>query len=61
MELSYVQGINHSHVSIFAEIEQFLLPDVVALMWENYGQSELYRLLLEIAPYLTYAADRRAV
>ena len=48
-ELCHLQ-VDYSYSSIFAEIEPFLLPEVLALTGGNHGQRELYRMLIATVP-----------
>jgi len=49
--LCSIQGIEHSS-NPFADIEPILLPNILALIGEEHGQSELYAALLPMAPEL---------
>ena len=60
-ELCHLQGIEYSSSNIFADIEPNLLPRILALIWENHGQSELYTALVPMAPDLMSFVDSKAM
>ena len=43
MKLSYLQGVDYSYGSLFADIEPVLLPEVLALIGGRHGPGEFYR------------------
>ena len=51
-ELCQLQGIDYSFESVFADVEPILLPEVLALVGGNHGQSELYLMLMAAVPDL---------
>eukprot|EP00571_Detonula_confervacea_P008673 CAMPEP_0172318440 /NCGR_PEP_ID=MMETSP1058-20130122/34889_1 /TAXON_ID=83371 /ORGANISM="Detonula confervacea, Strain CCMP 353" /LENGTH=177 /DNA_ID=CAMNT_0013033279 /DNA_START=1 /DNA_END=534 /DNA_ORIENTATION=- len=61
MKLCRLQGIDYSYNNIFADIDPTLLPDVLALVGEKHGQSELYSALVATAPDLTSLINRKAM
>mmetsp|Transcript_20877 Transcript_20877/g.39500 ORF Transcript_20877/g.39500 Transcript_20877/m.39500 type:complete len:176 (+) Transcript_20877:574-1101(+) len=61
MELCHLQGIEYSYNSIFANIDDVFLPNIIALAGQEHGQDELYRMLIATAPDLTSIISRRAV
>jgi len=60
-EFSLLQGIDYAYSSLFTEIDSVLLPDVLALKGETFGQNELYRMLIATAPDLVSVVNRRGV
>jgi len=59
-EICQVQDIEYTPGSIFADIEPVLLPQILALIGERHGQSELYSALIHTAPDLLSYIDRKA-
>mmetsp|Transcript_3160 Transcript_3160/g.5764 ORF Transcript_3160/g.5764 Transcript_3160/m.5764 type:complete len:510 (+) Transcript_3160:97-1626(+) len=60
-EFSLLQGIDYAYSSLFTEIDSVLLPDVLALKGETFGQNELYRMLVATAPDLASVVNRKGV
>jgi len=60
-EFCDLQGIEYTAGSIFANIEPTLLPKVLSLIGNRYGQSELYTALIPTAPDLLSYIDRKAL
>ena len=60
-EFCDLQGIEYTAGSIFADIEPTLLPNVLALIGNKHGQSELYTALIPTAPDLLSYIDRKAL
>ena len=61
-EACYLQGTEYSaETNILADIEPILLPQILALVGEKHGQSELYTALLPTAPELMSFIDRKAM
>ena len=59
MELCHLQGIDYSYGSLFVEVDPILLPDVLALVGDKYGQNELYRMLISTAPDLASIVNEK--
>ena len=57
--LCQLQGIEYSF-NIFADIDPILLPNIIALIGDRHGQSELYTALIPTAPDLLSYIDRKA-
>lgn len=55
------QGIEYSPGNIFASIEPVLLPNILDLIGNKHGQSELYTALIHTAPELLSYIDRKAL
>ena len=55
------QGIEYSPGNIFASIEPVLLPNILDLIGNKHGQSELYTALTHTAPALLSYVDRKAL
>ena len=57
------QGINENSCgNMFADIDQVaLLPNILAMISGNHGQSELYTALVPLAPDLLSFIDRKAL
>jgi len=49
-KLCELQGVEYSTNNIFADIEPVLLPEILALIGDRHGQSELYTALIPTAP-----------
>ena len=58
-ELCHLQGVEYSYGSIFADIEPFVLPEVLSLVGARHGQNELYRTLNATAPDLVSIVNRK--
>ena len=57
-----LQGIEYLSIgNLFADIEPSLLPNILALIGEIHGQSELYTALVPTAPDLLSYIDRKAL
>ena len=57
-----MQGIEYTSIgSLFADINPKLLPDILALIGGNHGQSELYTALIQMVPDLLSCIDRNAM
>jgi len=52
-ELACFQGTSES---LFSDDDTFLLPEILALVGEEYGHNDLYQLLIEVVPYLMSSA-----
>ena len=61
MQLCKLRGIGYCQSSIFAEIEQIILPEAISLVGEKYKHNELYQMLLAVVPGLVSVVDRKAV
>ena len=59
--LCRLQGIEYINGNIFADIEPFLLPRILALIGSSHGQSELYTALVHTAPELLSYIDKKAM
>ena len=59
--LHCLQGIDYCYSSIFAEIDPLVLPDVLALVNREHGQTELYRMLANSASDLFSTVNRKVV
>lgn len=59
--LCQLQGIDFSYSNIFADIDPILLPNIIALIGDRHGQSELYTALIPTAPDLLSYIDRKAL
>jgi len=59
--LCNLQGIEYSYSNIFADVEPFLLPRILALIGDRHGHSELYTALIQTAPDLMSYLDRKAL
>jgi len=61
-EACYLQGVEYSaETNVLADIEPVLLPQILALIGEKHGQSELFTALLPTAPELMSFVDRKAM
>jgi len=60
-KLCRLQDIEYSPGSIFADIEPVLYPQILALIGDRHGQSELYTGLIPAAPDLLSFIDRKAM
>lgn len=61
-EFCSMQGIEYTSIgSLFADINPKLLPDILALIGGNHGQSELYTALIQMVPDLLSCIDRNAM
>lgn len=54
-----LQGVEFSPSSIFADIDPILLPEILALIGERHGNSELYTALVSSAPDLLSFINRK--
>ena len=61
MTLCHLQGIEYSYNGIFSEIDALVLPELLALVGQNHGQSEMYRLLIAVVSDLASTVNREAV
>ena len=61
MELSRLQGVPYSYSSIFSDIDAFVLPEVLALVGQSHGQTELYRMLIAVVPDLASTVNRKVI
>lgn len=60
--LCQIQGIGYSSIgNLLVDVEQNLLPDVLALIGREHGQSDFYTALIPLAPELLSFIDRRAM
>lgn len=59
--LCQLQGIEYTPGNLFADIDPILLPDILALIGNEHGQSELYTALIHTAPDLLSYIDRKAL
>ena len=50
--LCQLQGIEYIPGNLFVDIEPVLLPQILALIGSEHGQSELYSALIQMAPDL---------
>ena len=57
----HLQGIEYKPGVIFTDIEPVLLPQVLALIGDRHGQSDLYTALIPTAPDLLSYIDRKAL
>ena len=55
------QGIEYEYSSIFSEIDPLVLPDVLALVGREHGQTELYRMLVASVSDLESTMNRKAI
>ena len=60
-KLCELQGIEYTSGNIFADIKPNLLPNILALIGDVHGQSELYTALVSTAPDLLSYIDRKAL
>ena len=60
-ELCDLQGVEYSYTSLFGEIDPILLPELFALTSLEYGQSELYCMLIATAADLATIIDTKAM
>ena len=60
-ELHRLQGIPYRYDSIFAEIDPLVLPDVLALVASEHGQTELFRMLVNSVSDLFSTVNRKMV
>ena len=60
-ELHRLQGIPYCYDSIFAEIDPLVLPDVLALVGQSHGQTELFRMLVHSVSDLFSTVNRKMV
>ena len=58
-ELCELQGIEELSGNIFTDIDAILLPNILALIGNEHGQSELYTTLVPTAPELLSFIDRK--
>lgn len=58
--LCKIQGIEYSHESIFSEIDALVLPEVLAFVTRSQKQTELFRMLVTVAPDLSSIVNRPA-
>ncbi|KAL7527957.1 hypothetical protein ACHAXR_007737 [Thalassiosira sp. AJA248-18] len=61
MEICQQQGVDYTYSSLFANIESFLLPEVLALVAEKHGQNELFQMLIATAPSLPSLINKKAM
>ncbi|KAL7536824.1 hypothetical protein ACHAWF_005571 [Thalassiosira exigua] len=57
--LSAIQGVDATYISLFGHIETIYLPNILALAGRN--RTELYRMLLEIAPDLSSLINKKSM
>ena len=60
-KLCELQGIEYTSGNVFADIKPNLLPNILALIGDGHGQSELYTALVSTAPDLLSYIDRKAL
>mmetsp|Transcript_24978 Transcript_24978/g.42799 ORF Transcript_24978/g.42799 Transcript_24978/m.42799 type:complete len:476 (-) Transcript_24978:144-1571(-) len=60
MELSGLQLLEYYYSSLFPQIEPLLLPNILSMMGEYHGQSELYRMLIATVPELVSIVNKKA-
>ena len=53
-----LQGIEYSYESIFSDIDALVLPEVLALVAEEHEQTELFHMLVTVAPDLSSIVNR---
>ena len=61
MELSRLQTVPYSYNSIFSDIDALVLPEVLALVGQSHGQTELYRMLIAVVPDLSSTVNRKVI
>ena len=60
-DLHRLQGIEYCYSSIFAEIDPLVLPDVLALVGREHGQTELFRMLVNSVSDLFSTVNRKMI
>jgi len=62
-ELCHLQGVEYTSIgNLFADIESFLFPNILALIGIEHGRSEFYTALIPMVPGLDMSyIDRRAL
>ena len=60
-KLCELQEIEYTSGNVFADIKPNLLPNILALIGDGHGQSELYTALVSTAPDLLSYIDRKAL
>ena len=61
MEQCRIQGVPYSYSSIFSDIDALVLPEVLSLVGQTHGQTELYRMLIAVVPDLASTVNREVV
>ena len=61
MELSRLQGVPYSYSGIFSDIDALVLPEVLALVGQSHGQTELYHMLIAVVPDLASTVNRKVI
>ena len=59
IELVRAQGIECS--SVYSQVDALVLPEVLALVGEAHGQTELYHMLIAIVPELASIVNRKVI
>ena len=56
--LCQIQGIDYSYESIFSKIDALVLPEVLSFVARHHKQTELFRMLVTVAPDLSSIVNR---
>ena len=59
-ELAAVQDIKDPYLSIFSKVDALVLPEVLAMVARESGQTEVYRMLTAVVPDLASTVNRDA-